>query len=139
MRVRATTARLEGVAEAGADVGEAPVLRAGAGVREVLDRRHDAPVPRQPIANRAGFPEQRRAAERAAVGRDEGEVRLRVAVVERASEARLDEEARRDVDRPAQAGEGEASVAAEVEAAAEMRARNEIAGEEVGHREGFRE
>src|SRR5829696_1630640 len=86
MRVSATTAPgLKGITEPRADVGEAPVLVAGA------------------------------------------------------AEARLDEEARRDVDGPAEARVAEARVAAEIEAAAEMRARHEIAREEVGRRERLRE
>src|SRR3954451_19336676 len=141
MRLSATTRPrfLEAGAEPRADVGEAPVLAAGAGVREMLDRRHHAPVLRQPVAERARLAKQRRAAERAAVDRDERRVRLRVAVVDRAAEARLDEDALRDVDRPGQAAIGEARVAAEVEAAAEMGARNEIAREEVRRRERLRE
>src|SRR5829696_9327732 len=131
MRLSATTRPrfLEAVAEPRADVGEAPVLVAGAGVREMLDRRHHAPVRCQPVAERARLAKQRRAAERTAVDRNQRRVRLRVAVVDRAAEARLDEDPLRDVDRPGQAGIGEARIAAEIEAAAEMRAGNEVARE----------
>src|SRR3954471_2912987 len=141
MRLSATTplGLLEAVAEPRADVGEAPVLAAGAGVREMLDRRHHAPVLRQAVAERARLAKQRRAAERTAVDRNQRRVRLRVAVVDGAAEARLDEDPLRDVDRPGQAGIGEARVAAEIEAAAEMRAGDEVAREQVRRREGLGE
>src|SRR4051794_41720459 len=110
MRLSATTRPrfLEAVAEPRADVGEAPVLAAGAGVREMLDRRHHAPGLRQAVAERARLAKQRRAAERTAVDRNQRQVRLRVAGAAGAAGARLDEDPLRDADRPRPPGIGEA-------------------------------
>src|SRR5829696_6362307 len=54
-----------------------------------------------------------------------------LAVMKGATEAAFHKDARRDVDRPGQARIGEAGAVVEIQAAAEMRPGNEIAGEKV--------
>src|SRR5271170_275080 len=52
---RALEAKLEVVAEPHAEIGEAPVLRAEAGVGGMLHSAHHAPDVREPVADRSGL------------------------------------------------------------------------------------
>ena len=121
---------LERITQPRAEIRQGLIGRTGSGARQILNARYDAPIVRQPISDAARLTENRRATQGCAVVRRIGECAF-ITVVNCASQAAFDEDLRREIERPGQAGIGIIGFSGQIDATADMGPRNEVGGEDI--------